>query len=333
MLNGLARAEDNGLALSADPQKIVIDPANPSTPTDPANGNKRYGESALTAVAKDANGVPQAGLGITFGATAGKLASGGTPVMTDAQGIAKDTLRVYEDDPESINVSAGDGTRITTLVVTKVVALPPVANAGPDQIVECTGNLQAPVHLDGSASTDPNNDITLFEWFENFGLATQVLLGTGERITVSLSLGTHTITLRVTDATGKTSTDDAVIQVVDTTPPRVELLVTPSSLWPPNHRMVNIHATVHVDDCGPTTTTLVSVTSNEPDNGLGDGDTANDIQGADTGTADFDFALRAERAGGGSGRVYTIVYRVVDEVGLATVATATVTVPHDQGRN
>jgi hypothetical protein len=333
MFNGLGRSESNGLALSADPQHIVIDPDNPATPTDPANGNKRYGESLLMAVAKDAEGIPQANLGITFGAAAGALASAGQPVLTDAAGVARDTLRVFEDDPDSIEVSAGDGTRITTLVVTKLVALPPVANAGPDQIVECTGNMQATVHLDGSASYDPNNDITLYEWAENVPAPTKTTFPSGAKITVNLGLGTHTITLRVTDATGKTSTDEVIIQVVDTLPPRVELEFSPSMLWPPNHKMVNVHATVRVDDCGPVTITLLSVTSNEPDNGLGDGDTVGDIQDAYAGTADFDFALRAERAGGGSGRVYTIVYKVVDEVGLETIATGTVKVPHDQGHN
>lgn len=327
----MALTAENGLALSANPAKIVIDPSDPSTPTDPNNGNKRYGETALTAVAKDPSGAPQADLDITFGAAAGRLASNGQPVKTDAQGVAKDTLRVYEDDPDSIEVSAGDGTRVTTIVVTKVVALPPVANAGPDQTVECTGDSQAAVRLDGSASNDPNDDITLYEWFESFGAAQQTLLGTGKVLTVNLALGTHTITLKVTDATGKTATDEVVVEVVDTTPPRVDLSASPSVLWPPNHKFVDVHAMLRVDECGPYTVTLVSVTSNEPDNGTGDGDTVGDIQGADTGTADVDFQLRAERAGSGSGRVYTVVYKVADAQGLETIATTWITVPHDQG--
>jgi hypothetical protein len=325
------RAAVNGLALSAVPEKIVIDPSDPNTPTDPSNGNKRYGDTALTAVAKDSSGAPQANLDITFGAAAGKLASNGAPVKTNAEGVAKDTLRVYEDDPDSIEVSAGDGTRVTTIIVTKVVAQPPVANAGPDQTVECTGSSQAVVHLDGAASTDPNNDITLYEWFENFGTSGQALLGTGKELGVSLGLGTHTITLRVTDATGKTSTDEVVIRVVDTTPPIVNAQPSPSTLWPPNHKMVDVHATVRVDECGPYTVSLVSVTSSEPDNGTGDGDTAGDIQGVELGTADYDFQLRAERSGGGPGRVYTVVYKVVDAVGLETTVTSLITVPHDQG--
>jgi hypothetical protein len=73
---------------------------------------------------------------------------------------------------------------------------------------------------------------------------------------------------------------------------------------------------------------LLSITSDEPDNGLGDGDTAGDIQGATLGTADTSFALRAERSGAGSGRVYTVVYRATDGSGNSSLATARVTVPH-----
>ena len=54
---------------------------------------------------------------------------------------------------------------------------------------------------------------------------------------------------------------------------------------------------------------IEKVTSDEPDNGLGDGDTANDIVIA----ADCrSVQLRAERAGGGNGRVYVITLRVRD---------------------
>jgi len=332
MLGTSGRLAPNGLALSANPESIIIDPDDPNTPTDPNNGDKQYGETVLTVVATDEGGVPQVDLDITFTAAAGKLASNGQPVKTNAEGVATDTLRVYVDDPDSIEVSAGDGTRVTTIIVTKVVVEPPVANAGPDQTVECTGNSQAEVQLSGSASTDPNDDIVLYEWFENFGTGTQVLLGTGATLTVSLPVGSHTITLQVTDATGRTATDEVVVEVVDTTPPAVALNSSPSSLWPPNHKMRDVHADVRVDDCSPVTVTLESITSSESDNGTGDGDTAGDIQGAEFGTADFDFQVRSERSGNGPGRVYTVVYKVVDAGGLATTATTWVTVPHDQGR-
>lgn len=333
-LNGPAHPSataENGLSLVPTPAKIIIDPADPGTPTDPNHNDERYGETTLTATAKDPSGAPQAGLDLTFGTEAGTLASGGNPVTTDDNGVATDTLRVYESDPDTIQVSVTDGTRITTATVTKLVAEPPVANAGPDQTVECTGNSQASVTLDGSGSTDPNGDITTYAWYEGYGTSDQVELGTGKILTLPLALGAHTITLVVTDATGKTSTDEVVVTVVDTTPPKVRVTVRPGTLWPPNHQMVSVHATVSVDECGPYTVTLDSVTSSEPDNGLGDGDTANDIQGAAIGTEDYDVDLRAERSGTGPGRTYTLTYLVVDAQGLSTRAHAVVHVPHDQG--
>jgi hypothetical protein len=41
------------------------------------------------------------------------------------------------------------------------------------------------------------------------------------------------------------------------------------------------------------------------------------------------FKLRAERDGAGTGRVYTITYRVTDESGNSAIASAAVIVPHD----
>ena len=73
---------------------------------------------------------------------------------------------------------------------------------------------------------------------------------------------------------------------------------------------------------------LVSITSNEPDNGLGDGDKPQDIQGAAFGTDDRQFLLRSERSGGGSGRIYTITYSATDASGNVTTRQATVTVPN-----
>jgi len=77
---------------------------------------------------------------------------------------------------------------------------------------------------------------------------------------------------------------------------------------------------------------LVSIVSNEPDDGLGDGDTPNDIQDAAIGTDDRSFLLRAERSGEGSGRVYTVTYRATDSAGNATNVAAQVNVPLNQGK-
>jgi predicted extracellular nuclease len=107
-----------------------------------------------------------------------------------------------------------------------------------------------------------------------------------------------------------------------------EVSVTPDMLWPPNHKYIDVVATVVVsDNFDPDPTiTLVSVESDEADFGLDDEDLPNDIVIVD----DYTFQLRAERWDEGDGRVYTITYQVTDACGNTSMATVTVTVPHDQ---
>ena len=109
-----------------------------------------------------------------------------------------------------------------------------------------------------------------------------------------------------------------------------EVSVSPDELWPANHKYVDVTATVVVSDNFDTSPTveLVSVTSNEADDGLGDGDTANDIVIVD----DFHFKLRAERSGTSAGRIYTITYKVTDACGNSTMTTVTVSVPHSKSK-
>jgi hypothetical protein len=145
-------------------------------------------------------------------------------------------------------------------------------------------------------------------------------------------LGTTAVTFTATDDHGNSAPCTASVTVADTTPPVVTLALDRYVLWPPNHSMVTINATVTVTDvCDPTPGfVLASITSSEPDDGLGDGDTMNDIQGAAFGTPDIQFELRAERAGVGAGRIYTIQYVGFDGSGNTTPATTKVVVPHNQ---
>jgi len=82
---------------------------------------------------------------------------------------------------------------------------------------------------------------------------------------------------------------------------------------------------------GTTRLKLVSVTSNEPDNGLGDRDTPNDIPGWNVGTADTSGQLRAERSGKGTGRQYTLTYAADDLAGNRSTCTTAVIVPMTEG--
>jgi hypothetical protein len=116
----------------------------------------------------------------------------------------------------------------------------------------------------------------------------------------------------------------------EVSPTFTELSVSPEILWPVNHKYVNVTATVVVsDNFDPNPTiTLVSVTSNEPDNGLEDGDKSNDIIIVD----DFHFRLRAERDGLGAGRIYTITYTISDACGNTATQSVTVTAPISMGK-
>lgn len=61
--------------------------------------------------------------------------------------------------------------------------------------------------------------------------------------------------------------------------------------------------------------------------GLGDGDTAPDIV-----ISGGSVQLRAERSGMGTGRLYTLTATVTDVASNSTTATASVSVPRDQGK-
>jgi len=112
--------------------------------------------------------------------------------------------------------------------------------------------------------------------------------------------------------------------------PTLSVSLTPSTLKPGGHRMVDITATASSHACsGTLAVVLTSITSSEPDDAPGpsDGQTLNDIQGASFGTPDFNFQLRAESDRDGHGRTYTVTYTGTDDFGSSVVSTATVFVP------
>ncbi len=146
--------------------------------------------------------------------------------------------------------------------------------------------------------------------------------------------GTTTVTYTSSDTTGNTASCDSTISVVDTTPPTITV-GHPAPLLPANHQ----YHTVSLDDChiqvqdtcggqlSPSTShaEITCVTSNEPDNSHGDGNTINDIVILD----DHTLKLRAERDGGGNGRVYNVHFRVKDQAGNPQDGVCSFVVPHD----
>ena len=142
-------------------------------------------------------------------------------------------------------------------------------------------------------------------------------------------LGTHSVTLTVTDGTAEPVTCETSVTVEDTMDPVVTDITTdPKVLWPPNHKMVPVEVTLDIEDeCGPVTSEIVRVQSNEAVDARGSGNTAPDWEV----TGDLTLLLRAERAGPQSGRIYTITVESTDRGGNTSTSTVLVTVPHDQG--
>ena len=303
----------------------------------------------------------------------------------------------------SVFVADTNNDRVQKLSTTTT---PVVANAGPDQTVECSGATTS-VTLDGTGST--GSGTLTYTWTE--GTTT---LGTGATLGVSLPTGTHTITLTVSSSGGGSDTDDVIINIVDTEAPVIMLngpnpmtvechtsfndpgatatdscsgvfAATPSGtvnvdvpgtymiiynatdpsgnpaaavartvkvvdttapvinlngaapvLWSPNHNYVTFSVSDFVasvtDSCntslGLSSVVISKVTSDEVEDGSGDGSTLNDIVIAGNCKS---VQLRSERDGGSDGRVYTIYFKVTDASGNVGTASATVTVPQSQG--
>lgn len=89
----------------------------------------------------------------------------------------------------------------------------PTADAGPDQTISVGENCQGLVALDGTASSDPNNNPLTYTWTGPFGTIS------GPTPNVSLQIGIHNVTLDVNNGNCGNASDNVVITVVDDSPP------------------------------------------------------------------------------------------------------------------
>ena len=277
-----------------------------------------------------------------YGAVSGvALETSGSSALVTEQGSGR---------LSKVDLSTGEATPVATDLESPVAVVittpgsypnhPPVAMPRVQGHAECRSLAGAAVLLDGSASWDPDSsqgtsdDIVSFDWYENFGRSGEVSLGRGESLEAALPLGPHEVTLVVTDRCGRSHLENALTHVEDNTPPVISVASAPNLLWPPNHRMVDVQVSGEAwDECSVPSVVLEAVVSSEPEDAeeLGDGNTAQDIQGAAPGSADFGFQVRAERAGEGPGRTYTVVYRATDGSGNVSTSASTILVPHDVG--
>jgi len=223
-----------------------------------------------------------------------------TWTVTDTHGhsaTAPQVINVVDNTPPSLNVPAGSS-----------------ASAN----LSCQAAI--PNVVAGSTASDNCGSVTVTQ-----SPAAGTLVG----------LGAHTITVTATDTAGNHTDKPVTFTVVDTTAPVITLNGNVITLWPPDHTYHTVQVTdlvaMAVDNCDAgvnlNSVYISQVTSDESEDGNGDGNTSHDIVIA----ADCkSVQLRAERQGGNNGRVYTITFKVRDASGNTATATAAVTVPESQ---
>jgi len=151
--------------------------------------------------------------------------------------------------------------------------------------------------------------------------------------TQSLGIGVHTLTVAADDGINEEMTATIVVEIVDGSAPTLNPLPSRTILWPPNHEMVEVTIESNAaDNSGDQVVLAVAIASSEPADASGDGSFLPDyvIDEVVAATGLIRLHLRAERAGRGDGRIYTITIVATDGSGHVSTATAQITAPHDR---
>jgi hypothetical protein len=102
-------------------------------------------------------------------------------------------------------------------------------------------------------------------------------------------------------------------------------VATPGSLWAPDKLFHTVALSGATDpEDGAVAIAITGVKQDEPIDGTID---------AVAGASPASVGIRAERAGGGDGRVYVIAFTATDADGASCTGTASVGVPHNRGRS
>ncbi len=138
-----------------------------------------------------------------------------------------------------------------------------------------------------------------------------------------------TLTCSATNGAGLSASVPVTIKI-DTTPPVTTASANPSTLWPPNGKVVNVTVSVTITDAtsgvNPNSAKFAVVDQ------YGSVQPSGNVTLAANGTYFFTISLQASRLGTDqNGRAYTITITAQDNAGNQTSAVTTVVVPHDQG--
>jgi hypothetical protein len=204
----------------------------PDTPriASPDEGSRVVGDAPIAVVVSDSYDTPQE-LRVEV-----RIDNGGwTDTTYDIQSGRHVAAWNTNGNPDGLHTvraratDSGDSTSIAdpVEVVVDNIDEPPAADAGPDQTIFDTDESGAEsVTLDAEASThDPQRTAT-FAWKDRWDNRPPVSLGSGKRLTSNLPVGTHVITMVVTDSLGNQDDDEVVIAV--SPPPDT---IAPTAAW------------------------------------------------------------------------------------------------------
>lgn len=210
---------------------------------------------------------------------------------------------------------------------------PPVSTASLSTAPNVHGWHHAPVTIQLVATDEDSNVESLTYSLSGAQAGGASVPGAGAQVTLSTE-GTTVLTWFARDEAGNEESPQVLEVRLDMTAPSLSCQASPDRLPRPNHQLMPVRVDVRLGDAlsGAGSFLLKAATSNEPDNGLGDGDTEDDLHQWEVGTADTQGLLRAERAGKGTGRVYTLSYEGQDQAGNVAACSAVVSVPHDRRR-
>jgi hypothetical protein len=252
----------------------------------------------------------------------------GTPTTADnclVSSVTNDAPGAFPLGPTTVTWTVTDNhgkTATAVQVITVVDNTPPGLTVPANSSAVANSSCLAPIPnvVSGSTASDNCGSVTITQ-----SPTAGTLVGSGP----------HTITVTATDTAGNHTDKTVTFTVIDNTPPTITLNGNAITLWSPNHAYTNVQVSDLVagasDNCDAgvnlSSVYISRVTSDEPEDGSGDGTTFDDMLIAANCKS---VQLRAERSGNGNGRVYTITFKVTDASGNVSTAKAKVTVPNSQ---
>jgi hypothetical protein len=192
--------------------------------------------------------------------------------------------------------------------------VPPRGDAGPDRVLECTGDGRANLIVKAQATdADGDDDVAGFSWSR--GIDGDWVVSQGDVLTSAFPLGTSRAVLTVLDSAGAEDVDGFGVTVVDSLAPEItEVDVRHGTRWPANGRL-------HLFRLGHEIRPSVSdVCDASPVVRIAEASGPGDVQYGDDAVC-----IRAANGGQNPLRAYTVTVEAIDESGNATTADVLVT--------